>query len=127
MGKLTSLLKKKRSKGDDLSGQRTVGSTMTGSSVSFETSGIPAAPFVSVPVVAPLSLSIPTTEMTTTTGLQSPFSLMDDIMDELAGTTPDTPQPSRSNDLSGMSRKSIQFFFSARGLALLITPLCECV
>ncbi|KAH7036980.1 hypothetical protein BKA57DRAFT_539983 [Linnemannia elongata] len=73
---------------------------MTGSSVSFETSGIPAAPFVSVPVVAPLSLSIPTTEMTTTTGLQSPFSLMDDIMDELAGTTPDTPQPSRSNDLS---------------------------
>ncbi|KAG0298021.1 hypothetical protein BGZ97_004177, partial [Linnemannia gamsii] len=102
MGKLTSLLKKKKSKGDDLSGQRT-GSTMSGSSVSVETSGI-SAPFVtSVPVVAPLSLSIPTTtEMITTTAteLQSPFSLMDDIMDELAGTTPDTPQPSKANDLS---------------------------
>ncbi|KAF9152051.1 hypothetical protein BG015_005858 [Linnemannia schmuckeri] len=100
MGKLTSLLKKKKSKGDDLSGQRTVGSTMSGSSVSVETNGIPAAPFVSVPVVAPLSLSIPTSEMTTTTELQSPFSLMDDIMDELAGTSPNTPQPSKSNNLS---------------------------
>lgn len=109
MGKLTSLLKKKRSKGDDLSGQRTVGSTMTGSSVSFETSGTPAAPFVSVPVVAPLSLSIPSTEMTTTTNLQSPFSLMDDIMDELAGTTPDTPQPSKSSDLCGMLHKSAHY------------------
>ncbi|KAF9126498.1 hypothetical protein BGX30_015219 [Mortierella sp. GBA39] len=38
--------------------------------------------------------------MTTTTELRSPFSLMDDIMDELAGTTPDTPQPSHSSDLS---------------------------
>jgi hypothetical protein len=112
MGKLTSLLKKKKSKGDDLSGQRT-GSTMSGSSVSVETSGI-SAPFVtSVPVVAPLSLSIPTTtEMITTTAteLQSPFSLMDDIMDELAGTTPDTPQPSKANDLSGMLHKSAHYF-----------------
>ena len=118
MGKLTSLLKKKKSKGDDLSGQLTVGSTMTGSSVSVETSGIPAAPFVPVPVVAPLSLSIPTTEMTTTTELQPPFSLMDDIMDELAGTTPDTPQPSNSSDFSGKSHKSahLLLFLSERGL-----------
>ncbi|KAF9127613.1 hypothetical protein BGW39_005757 [Mortierella sp. 14UC] len=97
MGKLTSLLKKKKSKGDDLGGHGTR-STMSGSSISVETSGIPAAPaaFVSV---APLSLSISTTEMTATE-LQAPFSLMDDIMDELAGTTPDTPQPSKPTDLS---------------------------
>ncbi|KAF9913058.1 hypothetical protein EC991_005926 [Linnemannia zychae] len=97
MGKLTSLLKKKKSKGDDLSGNGT-GSTMSGSSISVETSGIPATTAVFVPV-APLSLSIPTTEMSTTE-LQSPFSLMDDIMDELSGTTPDTPQPSKPADLS---------------------------
>ncbi|KAF9537276.1 hypothetical protein EC957_008513 [Mortierella hygrophila] len=38
--------------------------------------------------------------MATTSELRSPLSLMDDIMDELAGTTPDTPQPSHSSDLS---------------------------
>ncbi|KAK3813735.1 MAG: hypothetical protein J3R72DRAFT_61279 [Linnemannia gamsii] len=97
MGKLTSLLKKKKTKGDDLGGQRT-GSTMTGSSISVETSGIPAI-FTSAVVVAPLSLSIPTTEITTTE-TQAPFSLMDDIMDELAGTSPDTPQPSQPTDLN---------------------------
>jgi hypothetical protein len=97
MGKLTSLLKKKKTKGDDLSAHGSK-STMFASSVSVETSGISAAPIAFVSV-APLSLSIPTTEISANE-LQ-PFSLMDDILDELAGTTPDTPQPSKSTDLSG--------------------------
>ncbi|KAG0210799.1 hypothetical protein BGX33_004660 [Mortierella sp. NVP41] len=95
MGKLSNLLKKKKSKGDDLSGQGS-GSTMTGSSMSYETTHT-VAPITAL-VVPPLSLSIPTTDSISSG--QTPFSLMDDIMDELAGTTPDTPQPSKTNDLS---------------------------
>ncbi|KAF9918521.1 hypothetical protein FBU30_000146 [Linnemannia zychae] len=94
MGKLTSLLKKKKSKSDDLSAQRS-GSAVSGSPVSADVSAITAV--ISAP---PLSLNISTNE-TSTAECQSSFSLMDDIMDELAGATPDTPQPSKSSDLSG--------------------------
>ncbi|KAG0254223.1 hypothetical protein BG011_005888 [Mortierella polycephala] len=75
MEKLTSLLKKKRSKNDVLtpSGlQRKASSTMSGSSVE----------------TLPLSLSLPAAATNVSSDPQVSFSLMDDIMGELAGSTP---------------------------------------
>ncbi|KAF9353167.1 hypothetical protein BGX26_009037 [Mortierella sp. AD094] len=81
MGKLTSLLKKKKTRGDDSTPglQGNASSTMSGSS--YEIS-------------VPLSLCIPSSDAIK---VDVSTSLMDDIMGELAGTTPDTPQPSQTN------------------------------
>ncbi|KAF9286136.1 hypothetical protein BGZ68_003170 [Mortierella alpina] len=101
MGKLTSLLKKKKSRGDGLTSsdlQEKAGSTLSGISVE----------------AAPLSLCIPATSMGegTSSDLQASLSLMDDIMDELAGTTPDTPQPTLANPSSDFSDFGHVFEFS---------------
>ncbi|KAF9932340.1 hypothetical protein BGZ67_004767 [Mortierella alpina] len=90
MGKLTSLLKKKKSRGDGLTSsdlQEKADSTLSG---------------ISVETAPPLSLSIPATSMGegTSSDIQASFSLMNDIMDELAGTTPDTPQPTLASPSS---------------------------
>ncbi|KAF9192143.1 hypothetical protein BGZ50_008786 [Haplosporangium sp. Z 11] len=84
MGKLTNLLKKKKSKNNvltpsDLQGKAS--STMSGSSVD----------------TVPLSLSLPVTTTNASSDLQASFSLMDDIMDELAGSAP------KKADLNGQS------------------------
>ncbi|KAF9107523.1 hypothetical protein BGX27_008707, partial [Mortierella sp. AM989] len=85
MGKLTGLLKMKKAKGDDssLGMQRNAASTMSGSSAE-------------TPMPLSLSLSMPSADLINA-GSHVSVSLMDDIMDELAGTTPDTPQPSHTS------------------------------
>ncbi|KAF9957024.1 hypothetical protein BGZ70_009673, partial [Mortierella alpina] len=103
MGKLTSLLKKKKSRGDGLTSsdlQEKAGSTLSG---------------ISVETAPPLSLSIPATTMgegTSSSDLQASFSLMDDIMDQLAGTTPDTPQPTLPSSSSDFSDFGLAFELS---------------
>ncbi|KAF8935652.1 hypothetical protein BGZ58_004869 [Dissophora ornata] len=107
MGKLTSLLKKKISRAGDQSTEMHEGkatsaagssSTVSGSS-SVETTPASAT-------MATLSLSIPTTIEKRSLDLNASLaqqnqslSLMDDIMDELAGSTPDTPRHTHKLDL----------------------------
>jgi len=86
MGKLTSLLKKKKSRGDNLSSLSSGMQSNNACSSSVSGASVDALP---------LSLNIRTDNhnLSAPSGAPLSLSLMDDIMDELAGTTPDTPQP----------------------------------
>lgn len=89
MGKLTLLLKKKKTKGDESST----------SDIQDTSSNISA-----IDLSTPLSLNIPSASLTGSSISQEAqaLSLMDDIMDQLSGTTPDTPQPMAKSDFGGM-------------------------
>lgn len=90
MGKLTLLLKKKKTKGDESST----------SDIQETSSNISA-----IDLSTPLSLNIPSASLTgSSISQEAPalsLSLMDDIMDQLSGTTPETPQPTAKSDFSG--------------------------
>ncbi|KAG0338281.1 hypothetical protein BG000_004279, partial [Podila horticola] len=92
MGKLTLLLKKKKTKGDESST----------SDIQDTSSNISA-----IDLSTPLSLNIPSASLTgSSISQEAPalsLSLMDDIMDQLSGTTPDTPQPMAKSDFSDFS------------------------
>ncbi|KAG0331747.1 hypothetical protein BG004_001521 [Podila humilis] len=94
MGKLTQLLKKKKTKGDGSSASDI--QDYTSSSIS------------GIDLNAPLCLDIPVSSHTSSSITQDSqpvleMSLMDDIMDQLSGTTPDTPQPSSKSEFSDFS------------------------
>ncbi|KAF9169382.1 hypothetical protein BGX21_005712 [Mortierella sp. AD011] len=98
MGKLTNLLKKKKSRSDISSSaqQENASSTMSSSSYEISTS---------------LSLCIPPSN---TIKVDVSTSLMDDIMGELSGTTPDTPQPSQTNSKPDVDDFGLAFELSRR-------------
>ncbi|KAF9375626.1 hypothetical protein CPB97_011341, partial [Podila verticillata] len=93
MGKLTLLLKKKKTKGDESSTSDIQGTSSNISAIDLST---------------PLSLNIPSASLTGSCISQeaSPalsLSLMDDIMDQLSGTSPDTPQPMAKSEFGDFS------------------------
>ncbi|KAG0363638.1 hypothetical protein BGZ54_008081 [Gamsiella multidivaricata] len=83
MGKLTNLLRKKKARGDEptTEEQGKTASNLSGSSSNGSATR--------------LSLSIPTTDINSL-DLNMSISLMDDIMDGLAATAPDSPQSSQA-------------------------------
>ncbi|KAG0055100.1 hypothetical protein BGZ83_009627 [Gryganskiella cystojenkinii] len=101
MGKLTSLLKKKKSKGEEptsssfsgngIQSQNKPSSVSSVSGVSAEGTTLPFS--LNIRTDNRLSVSSPSPVVSETPQLS--LSLMDDIMDGLAGTTPDTPQPTQ--------------------------------
>ncbi|KAF8976437.1 hypothetical protein BGZ52_007935, partial [Haplosporangium bisporale] len=93
MGKLTLLLKKKKTKGEESST----------SDIQETSSNISA-----IDLSTPLSLNIPSASLTSSCISQEAppalsLSLMDDIMDQLSSTSPDTPQPMAKSEFGDFS------------------------